>query len=627
MLILHLSSHSQKRSYRMPELIRINISFFSLILILAVSLFAAFLMYRETTPPVSTPKKMILGFLRTITIMLTILVLFKPTVFLTFINEIPTKIAIFLDNSGSISEGTEGKKLLRTIDSLSVKLKASLNKHQLSLFTFNSELSELETDSIPVTKSATNFEIIFNLLNNSNFDHAVIVSDGNITEGNQGLVHEIKQNVPISVIGIGKQSSDVDILISDVNFRPTVYQNRSQQIIVNVSNYGSDGANTTVNQYLNGKLINSKTIDFKTENAEQSIEFINEVSGTGIQTYRFELAGMPGESNLLNNTRTIVQTVLKSKIRVGIFSAAPSYESKFLKTQLNTNPDYKIHAYTENTEGRFINVESESFMDSLDVIILDGYPGRFSKQNTLTRLASIAREKRPGIVQIVNKNISLQKMKPFPDLFPAGIKLRPVKSAEYQICQGDLKLNHPLLQLFDNPALNIRFWSGLPPIETDYVLTAKNGPMKSLLSAQQGGKSVRVISVGEFGPSKHILLKGNDFWRWHFLLQTDPEIDEGYFRLWSNMLRWVAHKEQLKPFMLKTAKNTFQLGEKIRINAHLFNARYEPVGNGTVKLKAQWGEQVFELEVQQDSLGYFADLWPPGAGRFAIAGVGEEEGI
>ncbi len=93
-----------------PQLIRLNIPFIFLLLIGAVAVSVAFYLYRKTTPKLSKPSKYILIILRSIVFFLVILLFLTPSFFLTYRKTVKPKMALFVDNSKSMSYEAEDYK-------------------------------------------------------------------------------------------------------------------------------------------------------------------------------------------------------------------------------------------------------------------------------------------------------------------------------------------------------------------------------------------------------------------------------------------------------------------------------------------------------------------------------------
>lgn len=612
-----------------PELIRTNIPFLILILIAIISAAVAYWVYRRTIPPVSQLRKSILGFLRGLSIFFTILLLLGPTLYLTFIKSDPLSIAVYIDNSGSMSAENLTENRHQQTDSLKAVLKSTLGNNDTFWYTFNNTVSPLVTDTIPRTSASTNFEALIHSLRKYKPDHAIIVSDGIVTEGKYRFEDLGLPDARIHTVGVGKDVAQQDLFILDILSPPSAYLNERQEVRVQIGNRGLSKVTTMLKLFHNDILLDSKIITIETEGTEQIIPFQIVPTELGLQSYRVVMNIVEGERNTVNNTHTFVLNVLKSKIRIAVFSGSPSFEAKFLELLLSADPDYIVHSYIENTAGTFINQTITSFLDSMDVLVMEGFPGDYTRDGTITRLLDGIRRNKPGVMLFVNEHTNWTKMQKFKDVLPFKLPSRTVT------VQGDLDIAlagriqlHPVLQVFDDVDRVTTFWSKIPPLQKAFQWNADKKDLTILVEGVRGDRTIPILMIYEDRSEKFAVFNGIPFWRWHFSLQNENVIADGYKHLLSHLVRWVAHTETVKPFVLKSSSRVINLGEKALITAYLNDAENKPVTDGTVTLEAEWEEQRFQLDVRSDSTGnYSAEFWPPGTGSFTIEGKGSRNGM
>jgi hypothetical protein len=321
--------------------------------------------------------------------------------------------------------------------------------------------------------------------------------------------------------------------------------------------------------------------------------------------------------------------VLQNKLRIGILSGAPSFESKFIGLMLEEEADYIVQSFTENSKGTFIGRNNLRFLDSLDVMILEGFPGAFTRNETLVRIQEQLRRVRPGTIVFLNDRTDWNKFRRMGDLLPFSMprQILPV--------EGNLRIDilrqpsiHPVLQVFENQENTELFWSKIPPLAGVIQWPETGVHARTLAEAKQRRVAEPVITLYDQQGSKAAVFNGTPFWRWHFSLQNDPAIAQGYGNLLSNVVKWIARSADIKPLTLKSNRNVVNLGENVTISANLLDAQNSPVKDGTVTMDVEWNDQNFQLEVLSDSSGtYRAEFWPPGAGSFRIRAVGSRQGM
>lgn len=604
-----------------PELIRLNIPFIFVLFLGFLSAVTAFWLYRRTVPQIKDHLRIILGILRALVVFMSVLLLFSPTLYLTYIREEPVKSGIFIDNSGSMHIRNQLEDRPEEVQRVVSALRSSLDTDQISWYVFNTSLTPLISDTIPASQSATNFGQIFEFLRQSDVHQAVLVSDGLITEGKHVFSETGFDNTTLHTVGVGSIQKRKDLFIADIIYSPNAYQDQREEIIVQIGNAGLSGINKVVKLVRDKKVIASKVVQIETPDAEQNVRFSVIPSEHGLQTYDIVLEETEGESNALNNKRTIAQRVLKSKVRIGIFAGSPSHESKFLAFLLNKNKDYEVISFVEDEQGNNLVKKSNPLQDSLDVLIFEGFPGRHTRPSTLNALTQLIQNEEPGIIHFLNKKTNFALATRLWQAVPFPFRNGNTIYREFTIKNPGSLNPHPILQIFDDPGLHDTFWSQVPPMEAMIELNKDQVGMSVIVMATRSNREIPLIMEYNSGNVKTLLFNGHAFWKWHFYLQNNETLSGGYERLLSNAVRLIAYQEKLRPLMIKSHKHVINLGEKIRISANMYDVANNPIRDGSLVLEAEWQDQRFELEVENDSSGnYFAEFWPPGAGKYRITG-------
>ncbi len=611
-----------------PELIRLNIPFIFVVILGVLSAGTAFWLYRRTVPQIKDRSRIFLGILRALVVFLSVLLLFSPTLYLTYIREEPVKIGVLIDNSGSMHIRNQLEDRQEEVQRVVSALQSSLDTDHISWYVFNTSLTPLTSDTIPASQSATNYGQIFEFLRQSDLHQAVLVSDGLITEGKHVFSETGFDNTTLHAVGVGSTQKRKDLFIADVIFSPNAYQDQREEIIVQIGNAGLSGISKVIKLVRNKKVIASKVVQIETPDAEQNVLFSVIPSGHGLQTYDIILEETEGESNALNNKRTIAQRVLKSKVRIGVFAGSPSHESKFLAFLLNKNKDYEVLSFVEDKQGNNLVKKSNPLRDSLDVLILEGFPGRHTRQSTLNALSQLIQNQEPGIIHFLNTQTNFALLDRLGREVPFPFRNGNTINREFIIKNPGALNPHPVLQIFDDPGLHDTFWSQVPPMEAIIELNKEQDGTSVIVMATRSNREIPLIMEYNSGNGKALLFNGHAFWKWHFYLQNNETLSGGYERLLSNAVRRIAYQEKLRPLMIKSHKRMINLGEKIRISANMYDVANNPIRDGSLVLEAEWQDQRFELEVENDSSGnYFAEFWPPGAGKYRITGSARRNNV
>ena len=613
-----------------PQLIRLNIPFIFLLLIGALSVTIAYYLYRKTNPELSKPSKYMLITIRSIIFFLVVLLFLTPSFLLTYKETKNPKVALFVDNSKSMGYETgDYKRWPETLNAFKEVRNILPPNIELSQFTFNSRIDTISNGTITVSEGATNFSSVVALLKKINFNKAVIISDGNHTESNYPIEGEWPFDTRIFTVGIGEISSGIDLAIKNVIYQPVTYLDNENKIEIQMSAKNLEKNSLfQLDFYINDKLIQQKQMEIPPGSYNQSISIMNVNTHVGLNKVRLVLHTLEGETNVLNNKYTFVQNVLDSKIKIGIFAGMPSYDSKFVAFLLKQVDDLEIQYYTERKNGQFYNQTNLNAIENLDVLIFIGFPGKYTLSSTLNRIINVLRQKQPSLFVYLNQYSDQQRLLQLLPWLPYEQLPGKVRDMEISIINPlSLSIN-PLLYIFDNKEINQEFWSKVPPVIIHFSGGRLKGNVKTLLTGSDSRNEFPIVLLNDQQYYRSVILNGEGFWEWHFLVQDNQRISNGYQKFLINMLRWANDRTQLKPVILKTKRNVVNLGEPVQLTGSIYDATYQPVKDGELIVNAEWNQQKFSIESTNDSTGnYLIEFVPPGEGKYTITAKGFREGI
>lgn len=614
----------------LPELIQLNIPFIFLLLIGVVAASIAYYLYRNSTPEISKFSKYLLVTIRGIIFFFVILIFFSPSFFLTFKETIKPKIALFIDNSKSMGYEDDDHDRWSILKKTTKTLLEILPQNtDLIQFTFNNALDTLSKSEIPLSDRSTDFKPLIKLLKKENFDKAIIISDGNHTESGYPIEHEWPYNSKIYTVGIGLTSSGTDIAISDVTYQPVIYADQENSIAVQIRTESLNyNPNVQLKYYLNDKLIQKKNINLHPGSFNTNVNLSNISANVGLNKIRLEVDAIEEETNILNNKYTFVQNVMNSRIKISIFSGAPSYESKFLSFLLNKNENFEIYNFVEKKNGQFYEQINLNDLDQSDVLIFCGFPGHNTTVNTQNRILNYLRQNQPSLLFYLNEHTNQKKLLELRTWLPYQQLPGKIKSREILINNPLTISVNPILFIFEQKNTNQEFWSKVPPITVQYSGGLIRDGVKSLLEGSDSQNQFPIILLNDQTNYRSAVLNGEGFWKWHFLLQNNQGISNGYQKFLLNILLWVNDRTKLKPVILNSEKNVVYLGEIVKIIGNIYDASFKPIRDGELIVQSKWNQQEFNIDVDNDSTGnYLIKFVPPGEGKYTISAKGFKEGI
>lgn len=583
------------------EKINLNLSFNSIYFILGLILLAAysFYVYRFTLPPVSNPKKYILTFLRSFSLVLLLFVFFEPVLTLTK-KLIITPINVFyLDNSRSIKFDDKTNRPLKMKAVIEALSNSNLNENN-EYYSFGSPIKLLKIGSLSKLKwsdATTDFSSIFKNLQQSekNIASVTIISDGVITEGSTPIYAAEKLGIPVFTVGIGDSTKKNDIEIKNVINNEFIYAGNPTTILTTVLNKGYSDKASQISLYENSNLIEQKNIIFD-RSGVNSISFNYTPKQSGEKKLSVKVSNLDGEANFLNNQKVFFINVLSNKINILLISGSPSPDLTFIKNSLANDENLKVSTLTQIVAGNFLEENSQAKLDSADIIYLLGYPTASSSEEFYSKLINKLDSKSTPIFILINGEISINKLERLKNFLP--FSAQKIENNYLQV-QPDVQISE-----LKNPTIesnSLSEWSNLPPISQPLALITVK-PESKIISKIRVGNSTRNIPLiisRNFGSKRSLAFIGKDIWKWK--LQTTNKNLTLFDNFILNSTRWLNAPDDQKKVKIKTSKKIYSSGEIVEFSAQVYDESFNPVNDAEVKLNIL--NKDYKTELNLNSVG------------------------
>ena len=597
-----------------PAAVESNIPFLMLLGIALLAFGFAYWHYRSVTPQISNIKRRLLMGLRFITFASVLLLFIKPNITLIFQREIKPKVSVYVDNSLSMSIQDAAEKRWEQTGTVLKELN-TLNLY--GRWVFNSTIIPLTDSSFVVSKDATNFETLFRHIDQNKADNIIIISDGNVTEGSYPVKLQQHQDKKIFTIGVGNEKNNSDLFIGDVSYEPVIYKGIKQNITVKIGTKNLKKAFTASVKLMQKRTVLAiKSFRVDTLDAFHTIVFSNTPQSIGRIKFKVILENYKSDVNKQNNSFHFIQQVLKKKLQIAVFTGLPGYESKFLNQLLSTDQDFDCHFFPENKQGKFTDKKKFNFKKPFDVLVFQNFPGPFTRRETIIQLAEILKKRKSSLFLMLGEKTDLAKLNQILEFTPfeqLPKKIRPKASLSFN--SG----NSTILDLFKDPAANSQFWQQIPPIDILFAPGKLKSGSKILLS---GNSRPLIFSYCKPG-FRNITFSGSGFWRWHFLMQSNSTLANGYKNLLKHSIRWLADRRNIKPVILKSDADKVVPGKVLHLSGFIYDADFKPVKDGQFQLQVKQGKEIIELNAVMDSSGrYSAEFVPAKDGTLQFTAKG-----
>jgi len=364
---------------------------FYLIILPAVLIFS-FYLYRIEKTKLSGKMRFTLSILRTLTLILAILCLFRPVILMQRVKEIKPVSVMLLDDSASMREHDlyteeEGRgKLtknagLLSADQLREESRSSLvekvlnhpvegalaeleDRYDLRYYAFDSTVSSIgglgdinsEGDS---TRLGDALAETIKEFRGRRLNNIIVISDGRSNRGRSpqdGATLAAAEQIPIYTVGVGDPSIPSNIELKRVNAPSVVLVNDEVVFKVNLSSHGFEGRPVQIilkDKSDNATLATRET-KLKGNDIEQQELLYWKPEREGEYHLKVEIPVAPEEQDLEDNVKSILVRVESARIRVLYVDGYPRWEYRTVLAILTRVENFETQVYLQSADPEFI---------------------------------------------------------------------------------------------------------------------------------------------------------------------------------------------------------------------------------------------------------------------------------
>lgn len=555
-------------------------------------------------------KKWSLILLRFSSLMILLLLLLNP--YLTFEGTETNRssIAVYLDNSQSITVEKGDYSGLTDYEELIEEFRRTKDERvDYVEHTFGSRvLTESEVNG---SDSETRLnEVVLHLLENEYlFDAAILFSDGINTTGRNPLFAATELSIPVITVPVGDTSAVRDLAVSEVNFSSPVFTNTVNRITADIQHQQVENEQTEARLIENGELVESKQISFQSASGSQLVEFSREYEEPGFYNLMVEVVPLDDEFTNDNNRTSFNMEVLDDKTRILSLAFEIHPDIAAIRNHIATDIQNELTHSNWLGGNRFsgLNIlEMDNDDENYDLIVLHGLPP--SNTEIADRVEELVSESPVLLFTLPNSSATeaLQAIRPYStERTESLLELRPVRLSE--------EISHSLLEL------NIPAERSLPPLKSYSGSYNLSLAAETLLGGNfQGSRTDIPILVTDESRSRRIAAV-NAFGWYRYKINREEQVQAFFEDLISNLVSWTSTSPDDRNLILTPAKSRFTENEDVEIRAVLTNERGEPETNGIIRL------QLKQVEQTDDSLSYRMNH--TGSGNYSVNTGQLPEGI
>jgi hypothetical protein len=610
----------------MPQIdLRFGIPLSLVVVLVAAAIGIALFFYQRTVPPVPKSKRLLLGVLRSLALILLVLLVGEPFLRILFTSSTPPSLTVLVDNSRSMSIAEHvgsradiARSLLRSPTMDALRSRATIN---IVPFGSTAHLpSSVTVDSLAFTDDGTDIAgALTAVQRNDNTLHSsavLLVSDGIITLGQNPLPLCSSYPVPITTVAIGDSSEHTDLALQRVAVNSVVYSGSPTPVQAFVHATGFQNQQIEVTLSDGSRVVGQASVTLETGSRDYAVPFTWTPAGEGIHTLSASVGALPGELTLRNNHRAISVRVRKSKLKVLIVSGPPSHDLAFIRSALEEDHNLSVSAFSQTPTGAFFEGGlSNSLLDSTDCLVLVGFPTATTSGRITEAIASAVSRRQIPFLWIGGRNVDLRQAGPLTSVLP--FTASNMSSAEQDVSLELLPTEAGMALLAPPRSDQSSAWQQLPPVfSTRTVYTAKAG-IRTLATARiQSVSTPFPLLLAQDQPHRRSLVfLCYGLWHWRLLAQRSPSVADFFPQFVGNLMRWLTAPDATAPLVVKPMSALYGRGEPLGFEAQVYDVQQRPVENAQVNVSVHQRDQTTE--------GVLSSV---GSGRYegSLSGLGEE---
>lgn len=585
----------------------------------------AVLFYRTTIPPVPRGKRIFLTLLRSLALALLVLLLCEPLLRLVRSTGVPPTLTVLVDNSRSLSLADRAGPRADVVRALlaSPVLEALRSRATVRIVPFGTHArfgDGITPDSLSFADDGT--DIAGALAAVQEHDPALhstavlLLSDGIVTLGENPLRVASAFPVPITTIGIGDSSEQMDVVVPRIAVNSVVYSGTPTpvQVTVHASGYTDERIEITL---YDGSLTAARTmLRLEPGSRDYEVPLTWTPSAEGIRTLTATASTLPGELTTGNNRRSVAVRVRKSKLRVLAVAGGPSHDLAFFRAAAEEDRNVAVTTLTQTPAGTFYEGQLlQASLDSADCLVLIGMPTAATSGTTMDALAAALSRRQLPLLWIGGRTVDMQRSGALGPLLPFSTAQSSPAEQEISVEPVPSEQHAPLLAPAEpgDPSP----WQQLPPIfSTRTIYAAKPGTIVLATARVQTVVTPSPALLLRDQPRRHaIALLGYGIWRWRLLAQRSPAVAAFFPRFVANAIHWLTAPDDIAPLVVKPLAALYGQGEPVSFEAQVYDVQQRPVDDAQVRVVVQQRKQATE-----------GVLAPMGNGRYegTLPGLSEE---
>ena len=598
-----------------------NLGLRAFVIFLAITaLYFSWLSIKASQP---ITKRLLLLALRFIAVALIVLLLLQPQIEQKEVLKLKNKVVCLLDNSKSMTlkGGDTGITRFQLVSDF-FKDNASFiewleNNFDVDYLSFSDTIKEISHNDIEkgiaLDGANTDFAQILKQLKNRYEGKSVkgylVFSDGADTVDLPSNVNklEVISNLakdissPFFTFAPAGNMEVKDVAISDISYDSFTFVRSPWEAGVVIKIFGYKDLKLPITLKQGNDIISSKILDTGDE-GEIHVDLSFTPYTTGTFLYTISIPVQTHEAITENNQVSFLVKVVRDKIRVMHVCGRPSWDERFLRRVLKSDPNIDLISFfilrtpTDTSEARNDELSLIPFpvdelftqaLSSFDLVIFQNFDYRpydtsfFRFSHYLSNIKKFVTEQGGGFVMIGGDisfsqggydGTAIEEILPI-DL-SAGKDAIDTSRLKAVLTKDGLK--HPITILDGDTDRNIAIWKILPEIDGCNITTQLKADAVPLAAYPASGNPP-LISIRNAGLGRCMAITTDSLWRWNFLSVAKNGTNRHYIKFWQNAIKWLIKDPTLNPVRIIVNKEKFLPNEEVSVRIEVLGRNYQPL--------------------------------------------------
>ncbi|WP_345950946.1 hypothetical protein ABDD95_05740 [Mucilaginibacter sp. PAMB04274] len=528
----------------------------------------AWLMYKQPSHLSSNFRFLLSGF-RAVAVFLIAFLLVSPLVKTVKYQPQKPLVMIAQDNSSSINTFKPAGLNISQFNSTLGTLKQLLgNDYEVREFNFDSNLHP--GLSTTYGGKQTNIASALHQLNerfvNQNIGALILSTDGLYNQGADPQYEARNLKTSIYTIALGDTVPRRDLVTSNINYNKTAFLGNDFMLEVLAEAYQSQGEVLRLSITEDGRSIYNQNIPVASAAFRKTISVKLNADKKGIHQFTVKLAPVSNELSVQNNTETVYIEVLDARQKVLLAYASPHPDISVIKQLIERNKNYELKAVQ---------------LDKLSTVKLSDYGIIILHQITAAdnlSLKSFITQSKVPLWYIAGAQTDLQ------DLNQEQNTIRII--AGRTDVQEEFAVPVTGFSLFTLTDSTINKLGKMPPLMAPFGNYGSAATASILLKQKIGSVSTTypLMAFNEADGRRTAVLAGEGIWRWNLSEYQDYGSHYALEELFSQSIQYLTANANRQRFRAYPAKNVFDEGENILLNAELYNEALELVNAPDVNI-------------------------------------------